>query len=122
MAGRRLNHVFLNLIDNAVRAAEPYCRVFAHRRRDEPSFSSRDSGPVIPIENHEEISRLYTTRQAGEGTGLGLALARQVTLQHGGTIKVGRSALGGALLTVSLPLNNTRPAVVGPSDPAAMMH
>jgi signal transduction histidine kinase len=102
-----LSHVFLNLIDNAVRAAGDGGRVFLRvvRRGELALFESEDSGPGIPPEAQEAVfAPFYTTRRPGEGTGLGLAIARQVVLQHGGTISVGRSALGGALLTVSLPL------------------
>jgi signal transduction histidine kinase len=105
-----LSHVFLNLIDNAVRAAGDNGRVFLRivRRGELALFEAEDSGPGIAPEAHEAVfAPFYTTRAAGEGTGLGLAIARQVVLHHGGTITVGRSALGGALLTVSLPLAAT---------------
>jgi signal transduction histidine kinase len=102
-----LSHVFLNLIDNAARAAEPCGRVCLRiaRRADLAVFEVEDSGPGIPTDAQEAVfAPFYTTRPAGEGTGLGLAFARQVVMQHGGTITVGRSSLGGALLTVALPL------------------
>jgi signal transduction histidine kinase len=105
-----LSHVFLNLIDNAVRAAGGNGRVFLRivRRGGLALFETEDSGPGIAPEAREAVfAPFYTTRPAGEGTGLGLAIARQVVLQHGGTISVGRSGLGGALLTVSLPLAAT---------------
>jgi signal transduction histidine kinase len=111
-----LSHVFLNLIDNAVRAAEPQGRVRlrVERRGDEAIFEVGDSGPGIPAERIEAVfAPFYTTRSAGEGTGLGLAIARQVVIQHGGAISVGRSPLGGALFTVSLPAS----VAVPPGDP-----
>lgn len=101
-----LSHVFLNLIDNAVRAAEPSGRVqlCVERRGDRVVFEIGDSGPGVPRDKIEAVfAPFYTTRAAGEGTGLGLAIARQVVIQHGGTITVGLSELGGALFTVALP-------------------
>ena len=101
-----LSHVFLNLIDNAVRAAEPSGQVHlvVERRADAVVFEVGDSGIGVPSDKAEAIfAPFYTTRAAGEGTGLGLAIARQVVIQHGGSIAVGQSPLGGALFTVSLP-------------------
>jgi signal transduction histidine kinase len=101
-----LSHVFLNLIDNAVRAAEPSGRIHLviERRGESFVFEIGDSGTGIPSDKHEAVfAPFYTTRAAGEGTGLGLAIARQVVIQHGGTITIGRSPLGGALFTVALP-------------------
>jgi two-component system NtrC family sensor kinase len=101
-----MNHVFLNLIDNAVRAADAggRVRVRAQRRDGTFAFEVGDSGPGITADKTEQVfAPFFTTRAAGEGTGLGLAIARQVVLQHGGTISVGRSDLGGALFTVAIP-------------------
>jgi signal transduction histidine kinase len=101
-----MNHVFLNVIDNAVRAAEPtgQIRIAVERRGGGVVFEVGDSGAGIPSEKHEAVfTPFYTTRAAGEGTGLGLAIAKQVVIQHGGTITIGRSPLGGALFTVWLP-------------------
>jgi signal transduction histidine kinase len=102
-----LGHVFLNLIDNAVRAAEPRGTVHVRLRGAQhlAVIEVGDSGSGIAPERREEVfAPFFTTRAAGEGTGLGLAVARQVVLQHGGQIEVGKSELGGALMTVTLPL------------------
>ncbi len=103
-----MNHVFLNLIDNAARAVEQggTVRVRAHATPERHKFvlAVEDSGAGVDPDQAESIfTPFFTTRRAGEGTGLGLSIARQVVLQHGGTITVGRSDLGGALFTVTLP-------------------
>ncbi len=46
-----------------------------------------DSGPGIPAEDIEEVFRPYMTTRA-TGTGIGLAIAKRVLEQHGGTIRV----------------------------------
>jgi len=101
-----IGHVFLNLIDNAVRAAEPSGRVRV-RTFDADGrfvFEVGDSGHGIPPDKQDTVfSLFFTTRAEGEGTGLGLSIARQVVLQHGGSIQIGQSELGGARFTVSLP-------------------
>jgi C4-dicarboxylate-specific signal transduction histidine kinase len=45
----------------------------------------------------------FTTKPAGQGTGLGLAVAHAAARDHGGTIEVGRSASGGARFCLLLP-------------------
>ncbi len=103
-----VDHVFLNLIDNAVRAAEPSGHVRV-RTFDEGArfvFQVDDSGPGIAPERRDAVfAPFFTTRPSNEGTGLGLAIARQVVLQHGGSINIDDSDLGGARFTVSLPVH-----------------
>jgi len=102
-----LNHVFLNLLDNAVKAVGDAGTIRVVGRADEADgylVTVDDSGPGIPEEAVDLVFQpFYTTRLGGEGTGLGLAIARQVIEQHGGTLKVDRSELGGARFTVRIP-------------------
>jgi signal transduction histidine kinase len=61
-----------------------------------------DDGPGVPPGMRAQIFEpFFTTRP--EGTGLGLAVARQVIEAHGGRIDVGERAGGGACFTVTLP-------------------
>lgn len=68
----------------------------------------RDSGPGVPAEHMESVFRPYmTTRRAG--TGIGLAIAKRVAEQHGGTIRVVPPAErpqepAGAVFEFDLPL------------------
>ena len=109
-----MNHVFMNVIDNALRAVDAKGTVEVRGGRDGKCYlvTVADSGPGIPAEDLERVFEpFYTTRAAGEGTGLGLSIARQIMQEHGGTITAGTSALGGALLTIRLPLRATQRAV-----------
>jgi signal transduction histidine kinase len=102
-----MNHVFLNVLDNAVRAIPLGGRIHVSGRIEGDEYVVRvgDSGPGIP-----KAQRLYvfepffTTRPAGEGTGLGLSIARQLVTRCGGAIELGESALGGAEFSVQIPL------------------
>jgi signal transduction histidine kinase/ligand-binding sensor domain-containing protein/AraC-like DNA-binding protein len=67
-----------------------------------------DSGPGIPAEHLPHIfDRFYqvdeTNTRAQPGTGIGLALARELAELHGGSIRVESGAGGGATFTVSIP-------------------
>ena len=61
-----------------------------------------DSGPGVPAEVRAQIfTPFFTTRS--QGTGLGLAIAHTTATQHGGSLQVEDSPLGGARFTVHLP-------------------
>jgi signal transduction histidine kinase len=104
-----MNHVFLNLLDNAARAVESSGRIRVEAWNEGGTYCVRvgDSGPGIDEATAQRIFEpFFTTRQAGEGTGLGLAIARQVVQQAGGQIDVDRSDLGGAAFTVRIPMTS----------------
>ena len=65
-----------------------------------------DSGPGVSEAGAERIfDRFYTSRsghaEVENSSGLGLFICRQIIEAHGGTISVGKSALGGAKFEVS---------------------
>jgi signal transduction histidine kinase len=108
-----MNHVFMNLLDNALRAIgeRGTVRVFGHMQDGFYVARVEDSGPGVDEETARRIFEpFFTTREAGQGTGLGLAIARQVVHAAGGTIEVGRSSLGGAEFTTRIPLGERNAA------------
>ncbi len=65
-------------------------------------FEVADSGPGVPPELAERIFYpFFTTKE--RGSGIGLAHARKVALQHGGSLEVGREPGGGAVFRLRLP-------------------
>ena len=79
-----------------------------------------DDGPGIPEADRERVFdrfvRLDPARARHEGgSGLGLAIVRELAGRHGGTVRIGESHLGGALVEVLLP---TAPAGQVPSSGA----
>jgi signal transduction histidine kinase len=108
-----MNHVFLNLLDNAVRAVGSSGRIRVDASVQGGFYVVRvgDSGAGVDPETARRIFEpFFTTRPAGEGTGLGLAIARQVVEQIGGSIELARSDLGGAAFTVRIPMPGGRSA------------
>jgi signal transduction histidine kinase len=104
-----INHVFLNLLDNAIRAIGQNGRIRVTAAAENGFYMTRiadSGGGVDPSASERIFEPFFTTRKPGEGTGLGLAIARQIVRQHGGEISVSRSELGGALFTVQLPMPN----------------
>ena len=75
-----------------------------------------DSGPGIPPEIRGRIfDPFFTTKPDGEGTGLGLALARGIVESHGGAIEVDCAPGEGARFVIELPVG-TAPGPVGERD------
>jgi signal transduction histidine kinase len=68
--------------------------------------SVRDTGPGMDEGVRTKLFEpFFSTRAAGEGTGLGLALCRRIVLAHGGTIRVDSAPGQGATFTVELPVS-----------------
>lgn len=96
-----------NLLDNALRYARARVRVSAAREGDRYEVVIDDDGPGIPPEERERAFRPFhrlERARGGEGaSGLGLAIARDIVLAHGGDIHLLDSPLGGLRVKVELP-------------------
>ena len=89
--GGELNHVWANLVDNALDAAPASGHVEVTTRRQGSSVVARvvDDGPGIPAEIRERIfDPFFTTKPVGHGTGLSLDIVRRLVNRHDGEIKV----------------------------------
>jgi two-component system NtrC family sensor kinase len=65
----------------------------------------RDEGEGIPVEALPHVFEpFYTTKEVGEGTGLGLSVAYGLVREHGGWIAAQNAPAGGSVLTLYLPL------------------
>ncbi len=67
----------------------------------------RDDGPGIPKEVREQVFDPYFTTKP-RGTGLGLAVAREIVEQHGGRLCLEDSESGGARVRFTLPLRDVQ--------------
>jgi two-component system CitB family sensor kinase len=100
-----------NLIDNAVDVSvgsDPAEVTVTINDHDGLVISVADSGPGVPEHLREAIfARGVTSKpDAPGGRGIGLALVRLVTAQHGGTVEVSDGPSGGALFVVRLPVGS----------------
>lgn len=87
-----LNQVWTNIIDNAIDALPAQGGAITLRTRREGDFVRVfliDNGSGIPAEVLPHIFEpFYTTKQAGDGSGLGLDIAQQIIKQHQGRLEV----------------------------------
>lgn len=107
----RIDEVLTNLLDNAVKYAgrDGPIEVEVMADSEVVSFVVRDHGPGVPAEQRERIFEPFDRGDAKTpGVGLGLHVAREIVLQHGGRIAVEAPADGGARFVVTLPKNGAR--------------
>jgi len=103
-----LHQVWVNLIDNALQAAAPggkgRVRVEVTRVNGDAIVEVSDNGPGIAPRNLKRIfDPFFTTKDVGSGTGLRLAIVREIVEKHGGKITVDSQLGQGARFTVKLP-------------------
>ncbi|MGZ3457337.1 MAG: ATP-binding protein [Archangium sp.] len=102
-----LNQVWVNLLDNAVRAVGPegVVKVSTVREGSDAVVSIVDNGVGIKPEHMDRLFQpFFSTRDAGEGTGLGLALCQRIILRQGGRIRIHSEYGKGTRVEVRLPL------------------
>lgn len=108
----RLRQILNNLFSNAVKFTDQGGITLSARRDDkEVLFSVSDTGPGIPPESQavifEKFKQLenFLTREHG-GTGLGLALVKQLTEHMGGRVTLESSVGSGSTFTLHFPLSS----------------
>jgi len=103
----QLYQVSLNLILNALDAMPSggALDVRLFRTAGQLGVAFSDSGPGVPDDLRERVFNPFFTTKP-HGTGLGLAKAFAILESHRGTIECSRSAAGGAMFTLLLPLSN----------------
>jgi len=106
-----LEQVVVNLLDNAVKYGGGGDRTITVEVRDDVGCAVLrvlDRGPGIPSPEHERVfARFHRVQRPGEehvvGTGLGLALVRELAQAHGGSARASDRAGGGCCIEVRLP-------------------
>jgi hypothetical protein len=110
----QIHEVVLNLLLNSIQAIDGPGRITIEleRREDRAVVTVTDTGCGIAPEDLPNIFRpFYTTK--GNGTGLGLSLARRIVEEHQGQIDVISTLGKGAQFTVQLPLRRANAVQVG---------
>ncbi|MEW5964496.1 MAG: ATP-binding protein [Pseudomonadota bacterium] len=103
----RLQQVLVNLIGNAVDAVAgqtlPNIRIAARAEGATIVLTVADTGPGIAAENLPRVfDPFFSTKEVGDGMGLGLSITYGIVQQFGGEISAANAAEGGAVFTVRL--------------------
>lgn len=113
----RLTQILENLLANASKFSEDNGQIAVHLRGGDnyAVVSVSDNGRGISPHMLDTVFELFkqeerSLRQSGGGLGVGLALVRQLTLLHGGSVEAFSGGVGqGSEFTVRLPLAELRP-------------
>ena len=100
----RLTQVLLNLVINGIQAVnrQGEVKVGAEKFGDQLLLTVQDTGPGIPPEKLGDIFDPYFTTKT-DGSGLGLWIAHQIAMAHGGDLGAENAPGGGAVFTLTLP-------------------
>ena len=106
-----LEHALLNLLHNAIDAVartpgasiEMNC---GYRTDQQVGISITDNGCGVPPASIEQVFVPFFSTKPG-GSGIGLSLARQIALAHGGRIDVVQRQSGGSVFTFVLPMSDS---------------
>ncbi len=101
-----LNQVISNLLTNAVRHARQTIRLTLEIDQSLARFSVRDDGSGIAAEDLPHLFKRFYRGENGQ-FGLGLAIAQAAATALGGTLVASNDVSGGAVFTLSLPLEQS---------------
>jgi len=103
-----IEEMVLNLLTNAAEAMKSMEEgkkivVATSEENDRIIVGISDSGPGVPLEIRDKIFDPYFTTRP-EGTGIGLSLSHRIITDHGGSLTVAESELGGAKFRIEIPI------------------
>lgn len=107
--GKQLQQAVLNVVQNAIDATpENGCVTVSTARGPAPDervvLAVQDSGAGISPDLRDRLFEDFFTTKAG-GTGIGLALSKQIVLKHHGQIQVDTATGGGTIIRIVLPVH-----------------
>jgi CheY-like chemotaxis protein len=109
----QMQQVFLNLIVNAEFSMKKahgrgILAITTEKMDNHIHISFKDDGTGMSKEVEDKLfNPFFTTKDIGEGTGLGLSLSRSIITEHGGTIEVESDPGKGANFIITLPITST---------------
>ena len=126
-----MHQAIVNLLSNAVEAVEPNKGVITIRATYRPGpggmngssvgawvdLAVIDNGPGVPTNKQAWIFEPFNTTKGTRGTGLGLAVAKRIAEEHGGTLTMESEEGRGAIFRLSVPADGPQTGTGG--DPSA---
>jgi len=113
----KMNQVFMNMLNNALQAVKArhgniggHVWIASRMENDQVTISIRDNGPGMSEEVRRRVFEpFFTTKAVGEGTGMGLAISREIIEQkHGGTMDFESEPGRGTTFHIRIPVRQTR--------------
>ncbi|ART63988.1 sensor histidine kinase [Kushneria marisflavi] len=108
---QRFQQLLDNPIKNAFQAGSQQVVISAQYSAQGVVLRIEDDGPGIDAKHRSQLfDPFYTTRGAGQGSGMGLTIVHRVVEDHGGHITLEESSFGGAAFVITLPPETLLPA------------
>jgi len=100
------NRMIANLLDNEVAHLPPGCdiNILLHARGQEAEIIVKDNGQGFPLELRSHALDRFVKGEHSTGHGLGLAFVQAVATAHGGNVLLSNQPVGGAVISVSMPM------------------
>jgi signal transduction histidine kinase len=114
-----IGQVFVSVITNGIQAMKGKGAIdlCTEASPDTVTVTIRDQGPGVPKAYASRIfDPFFTTKAPGQGTGLGLTLARRILLRYGGQILLDRAGGPGATFVLTFPVSHPEPEDSGVHD------
>jgi two-component system OmpR family sensor kinase/two-component system sensor histidine kinase BaeS len=104
----RIREVIVNLVSNAIRHTRPGGRISidAGAGSDRVVVTVADTGSGVPADELPKIFDRFYKGGGSSGSGLGLTIARNLIVAHGGEIRADSGQGKGTTITFSLPVNS----------------
>lgn len=101
----RSDQILTNLLQNALRQVPEGGRIAVSvlAEPDAVALCVEDDGPGLPPRALDQVADPFIKDPRSPGLGLGLAVVSAFAKAHGGSMQMGRSAMGGAKVCVTLP-------------------
>lgn len=102
----QLSQIFMNVLRNAIQAthgqASRQLLIRAWREGNMAHITLTDNGPGLPAEALSQVGSAFFSTKS-EGLGVGLSISKSIAQQHGGSLSIGNSPKGGAVVELQLP-------------------
>ena len=112
----RIRQLFVNLFENCCRYTDAPGQIHISTKivAQQVNIQIQDSAPSVPLSVQDKLfERFYrvepSRNRISGGSGLGLALCKQIVDAHQGTISTSDSSLGGLSINITLPLHRSYP-------------
>lgn len=103
----QLSQIFMNVLRNAIQATQGQAsrrlQIRVWREGAMAHITITDNGPGLSAEALSQVGTAFFTTK-GDGLGVGLSISKSIAQQHGGSLSIGNSPSGGAVVELQLPV------------------
>lgn len=103
----QLSQIFMNVLRNAIQAtqgqASRQLQIRAWGHQGMALITVTDNGPGLSAEASGQVGNTFFTTKT-DGLGVGLSISKSIAIRHGGSLSIGNSPTGGAVVELQLPL------------------